>query len=84
MALYAIILHRPSDHAWTKVRKTWPKHHFLDGRVAFISAENALTGEVSKEVGIGEENQISGLVIQMDYYTGYTNSGLVEWTSKNS
>ena len=45
MTLYAVVLNKPSDHAWAKVRETWPKHHVLDERVAFISADDALTGD---------------------------------------
>ena len=85
MALYAIVLDRPSDHAWAKLRETWPVHHIRDDRVAFISsADNALTSEISKEVGIGAENNISGIVVQMDYYSGHTSAPLVEWLRKNS
>ncbi len=84
MALYAIILNGPSDHAWTKVRETWPAHLIFDDRVAFISVDNALTSEISKEIGMGREEEISGIVIQMDYYSGHTSASLVEWIRKNS
>ena len=84
MALYAIVLDRPSDHAWAKLRETWPVHHIRDDRVAFISADNALTGEISKQIGIGAENNISGIVVQMDHYSGHTAASLVEWIGKNS
>ena len=84
MALYAIVLDKPSDHAWTKLRETWSAHHIRDDRVAFISADNALTSEISEEVGIGAENNISGIVVQMDYYSGHTAASLVEWIRKNS
>ena len=83
MALYAIVLNGPSDHAWTQVRETWPKHHFLDERVALISVDEVLTKDISDAVGIGAEHQISGLVIQMDYFAGHTDASLVEWISKN-
>lgn len=84
MALYAIVLDKPSDHAWARLRETWSAHHIRDDRVAFISVDNALTSEISKEVGIGEEKNISGIVVQMDYYSGHTAASLVEWIRKNS
>ena len=83
MTLYAIVLNKPSDYAWTKVRETWPKHHVLDERVAFINADNALTDDISKQIGIGAERQISGIVVQMDYFSGHTATSLVEWINKN-
>lgn len=85
MSLYAIILHHPSTEVWDKIRATWPKHHILDDRVAFINVDNAqaLTQEISDQAGIGAENDISGLVVQMDYFAGRTNGALVEWINKN-
>jgi len=57
MALYAIILNEPSNHAWMKIRETWPAHLIFDDRVAFISVDNALTSEISKEIGMGKEEK---------------------------
>ena len=83
MTLYAVVLNKPSDHAWAKVRETWPKHHVLDERVAFISADDALTDDISKQIGIGVEHRINGIVVQMDYFSGYAATSLVEWINKN-
>ena len=82
MALYAIVLNEPNDDAWAQVRETWPIHHIFDDRLAFISADNALTAEVSKASGIGAEGT-SGIVMQMDFYSGHTSTSLVEWISKH-
>lgn len=84
MTLYTIVLNEPSDHAWAKIRATWPKgHHILDDRVAFISADGALTGDIAKQIGIDSEQQINGIVVQMDYFSGRTDASLVEWISKS-
>ncbi len=83
MALYAIILNAPNQEAWTKVQETWPQHHFLDDRLAFVSVENALTADIARDAGIGADGA-RGIVIQMDYFHGHTTSTLVEWISKHS
>ena len=82
MALYAIFLNEPSDDEWAQVREAWQTHHIFDDRLAFISADNALTAEVAKASGIGADDA-SGIVIQMDFYSGHTSTSLVEWISKH-
>ena len=83
MSLYAIILNAPDEEVWKNVRAKWPKNYVFDERVAFISAEDALTADVARDAGIGAEGA-NGIAIQMDFYSGRTSSSLVEWISKNS
>ncbi len=83
MPLYAIILDKPDEGTWTNVRAKWPKNFVLDNRLAFISADDVLTFEIARDAGIGAEGA-SGIVIQMDFFSGRTNASLVEWVSKNS
>ncbi len=82
MPLYAILLNEPNESAWDKVRETWPKHYVFDNRLALISTENVLTADVARDAGIGADG-VSGIVMQMDFYSGHTSSTLVEWISKN-
>ena len=82
MSLYAILLNEPSEAAWKKVKETWPKNHVFDDRLALISTDNVLTADVARDAGIGADGA-SGIVIQMDFYSGHTSSTLVEWISKN-
>lgn len=83
MSIYAIILNSPNGDAWAKLQETWPDHHIFDDRLAFISANNALTKDISTKVGIGAEGDARGVVIQMDYFSGHTSASLVEWINKN-
>lgn len=82
MSFYAIILNRPDEDAWETVRSSWDLHFILDDRLAFILAENVLTADIAKKVGISSDG-VSGIVIQMDYFSGHTSGSLVEWISKN-
>ncbi len=81
MSIYAIVLNRPDEAAWEKVQSGWESHHILDDRLAFISAENALTADIAAQVGISSTGA-SGIVIQMDFYAGHTSMSFVEWISK--
>ena len=82
MSLYAIVLNEPDEAAWEKIREAWPAYHIFDNRLAFISADDALTADVSRDTGIGSESA-KGIVIQMDCFSGHTAGPLVEWTSKH-
>ena len=82
MAIYLIVLDRPNNGAWEKVKNNWPApNHFIhDDRVAVILDDKLLTSDVSEKVGIG--NGVSGIVSQMDFYSGHTSSRFVEWLKK--
>ena len=82
MSLYVIILDRPEPKVWETVKQTWPvpAHHIHDERVAFVKDDTRLTAEVKETVGI--TSGTAGIVIQADYYSGFTSSSLVEWLAK--
>ena len=84
MTLYAIILTYPSDEAWAKVRSTWEEdHHIVDDRLAIIKEDSStLTATIAEKIGIDSKGDASGIVIQMDYFSGRTLSSLVEWINK--
>ena len=81
MSLYAIILNAPNEAAWAAIPEHWPDHLISDDRLAFVSAENALTAKIAEQIGIGADGA-SGIVIQMDFYGGYTSSSVVEWVAR--
>ena len=83
MSLYVIILNHSNATVWQNVRAEWPQHHIMDDRIAFVSADNTLTADIARAAGIGPD-EASGIVVQMDYFSGHTSSSLVEWISKNN
>ena len=86
MTIYAVILYDQDSNAWKNIAKEWPDRHFIvDDRLAFIkSSETELTKTISKRVGIDTDSEMSGIVIQLDYYSGTGSNSLVEWMQKNS
>ena len=86
MAFFAIVLFRPNDVAWKKITTEWGDRSFIvNNRFAIISSEDMqLTADIAKRAGIGKDSDSSGLVIQMDYYSGTGSNSLVEWMEKNS
>ncbi len=81
MSFYVIILDTPNEAAWETIQEHWPDHLISDSRLAFISAENAVTAKIADQIGINADGA-HGIVIQMDFYGGYTSSSIVEWISK--
>ena len=81
MSFYAIILDRPDAAAWEAIPNLWPDHLIEDERFALISAENAVTAKIAEQIGIGADGA-AGIVIQMDFYAGFTSSSVVEWIAK--
>ena len=82
MSIYIVLLDEPNEAAWEGIREHWPDHLIFDDRKAFISAENALTAKIAEQIGIGPDGA-TGIVIQMDYFSGRTSNTVVEWISKN-
>ena len=68
MSLYVIILNYSDETVWQNVHADWPKHDFMDDRIAFVSADNALTADIALVTGIGLDGA-SGVVIQTDYFS---------------
>lgn len=83
MPLYAIILDKPDEDMWENVRATWPKHFVSDERIAFINTEDVLTAEITQKAGI-TAGGTSGIVIQMNFFSGRGSNSLAEWITKNS
>ena len=83
MPLYIIVLDYPEPKVWDSVRQNWPSpnHHIHDDRVAFVKDDIRLTAEVKDTAGI--EAGAGGIVVQADYYSGYTATPLVEWLAKH-
>ena len=84
MTLYAIILTRPNEGAWAKVRSNWEDdHHIVDDRLAIVKEDsNTLTAIIAEKIGMDSRGDASGIVVQMDYFSGRTLSSLVEWINK--
>lgn len=81
--MYAIILDKPNETAWDNVRQIWPRHYIADERVAYVVSENELTAAVAEKAGIKADG-LNGVVIQMDYFSGFSSSALAEWVSKSN
>jgi len=86
MALFVVILHSPDETAWDNIRKRWPDRSIIvDDRLALVkSGDTDLTRDIASDVGIGADDDISGVVVQMDYYSGNGPSFLAEWIGKNA
>lgn len=84
LKIYAVVLDKPNDSVWEKIKSGWPDTHYVhDERMAFVVDEDTkLTAEIAESAGIAEG--VSGMVIQMDYFSGRSNSSLVEWINKRS
>ncbi len=83
MTIYVISLDQPSGSAWETVKAKWPDSYLHNDHIAFVQDDNKrLTSEIADDMGIGSD--LSGMIIQLDYYSGFTSSPLVEWLGKNS
>ena len=84
MNIYAVILNEPDADAWDRLKEAWPSaHYILTDRIAFIgSASVTLTEMISETVGLNEDHEVLGLVVQLDDYFGYNNPSLWEWMHK--
>ena len=88
MAVFAIVLNQPNAEVWEKVKEAWPasRHYIVSDTLALISgdADETLTADVTKTVGLGVLPESFGIVMQLGYYHGFNASDLWEWIAKNS
>ena len=82
MSIYMILLDEPNEGAWEEIPKRWEDHLIFDDRLAFVSAENTVTGKIAEQIGIGPDGA-TGIVTQMDFFSGRTSTLIVEWLAKN-
>ena len=85
MSLYMVIVDQTRDDVWEAVKTGWPDDHRIhNDLVAFIKAENTLTEEIAQAIGLaGVSTDASGIVVQLDYFSGRMKSATVEWVQKN-
>ena len=82
MAIFSVLLDNPDQEIWNTIKRKWPKAHFHNDYVAFLSdGGDQLTAKIHEKAGIGPEH--SGIVVQVNYYSGFTDPVLVEWLQKN-
>ena len=86
MTIHAIMLDNESVEAFDRVKSTWPgSHHIVDDRLALVRTDGTtLTSDVARNAGIGPDTGITGLVVQMGYYSGTASRRTVEWIEKHS
>ena len=85
MSIYLIALNDDSPDEWGTLKKSWPnRHYILTNRLAFVAPEGiSLTEDIGEILGIDEEGDITGLVIEwQEPCYGYNKKALWEWTKK--
>ncbi len=83
MAVYAIMLDSPGEKSWAAIKEKWPGAYVHKDKFAFVADDGTrLTKEIAEEAGIGSGRE--GMVIQLDYYYGFSDPTLVEWLRKNT
>ena len=86
MTIYAIVLNEPDEAAWERVKSGWPdRHYIVTGHLAFVAPEEViLTEGITEELGMDDEGNVTGVVIEAASYSGFNKPGLWEWARKFS
>lgn len=87
MSIYAIILNKPSELAWERIKSNWPKHrhYFLTNRIAFIAPDEIIiTTDIASTVGMNRDDKVQGIVIEATNRGGWNDKSLIEWFEKVS
>ena len=85
MTVYAVYLNEPDETAWTALREHWPngRHFILTDNLAFVAPEGIITtSQIAEATGIGEEQELLGLVFEWSAHHGFNHSDLWEWLRK--
>ena len=81
ITVYAAFLTEPNKSAWKALREKWQngESFVLADNLAFIAPkEFTPTTDIAKTVGIGEEENRTGVVFEMGDYTGFNRNDLWE------
>ena len=88
MSIYLVALNQPDKDAWERLKTEWPKprHYLLTDRLAFVAPEEILlTEDITDTVGMNDEHDVTGFVVEIEYGTinGWNRQALWEWLRKN-
>ena len=88
MSIYLVALNQPDKGAWERLKAEWPKprHYLLTDQLAFVAPEEILlTEDITDIVGMNDEHDVTGFVVEMEYGTinGWNRQALWEWLRKN-
>ena len=86
MTIYAIVLNEPNEAAWRQVKSEWPdRHYIVTDHLAFVASEEViLTEGIAEALGMDDEGNVTGVVIEAASYSGFNKPGLWEWARKFS
>ena len=72
MSVYAVILNKPNETVWGRLKSEYEKSYLVSDTVAFVSPESptALTSQIAEILGIGEKNGITGVVCEVANHNG--------------
>jgi len=85
VSVYAIILQKPQQDMWKKIKDMWPNRNYvLNDIAAFISPPGISTSfGVADMLGMNSEEKEIGLVVEVtSSHQGYVDKTLVEWLKK--
>ena len=87
MSVYLVVLHKPDENAWGRLKSAWPDNHYtLTDRIAFVAPDEiTLTEKIGDLVGMDENHKVTGFVaeIQYDAINGWNKQALWEWLRKH-
>ncbi len=88
MQIFAVvgILDDQRAHLIQKAKQKYSKENvYVVPNAAFIASDGETTQEVSRSIGIGDdEHDFTGVVVMVQYYWGYHNKELWEWITAKS
>ena len=78
---YAVILTQPSASAWQIVAERWPNDFlYLTDQIAFVCARDiTTTHDIAKALGMNQDGQVDGFVLNAELIAGWTDGRLAEW-----
>lgn len=83
MAIYAVLLKEPNKAAWDQLAEKYPAPYFLDSTTALVAPKSTvLTSDIARVAGIGEEDDVLGIVCEITSHNGYHYQDLWEWFRK--
>ena len=84
MSVYLITLHEADEGVWARLKEHWPNRHYtLTDRMALVAPEGiAVTQDIADALGLDDEHEVSGIVVELLNYAGRGPSSAVEWIEK--
>ncbi len=82
MNIYAVAFNEDDPKNLDLIKEKWNENEYYEINNSFVfiaPKEETVTSKIANKIGMNEDSDIKGVVIAIEAYNGFNDSGLWEW-----